>query len=153
MWIMAQQGDTIDPTKLLFVGGEEAVFGTISHKDNTLFLGNIKLTKKIIDSDTKTFFASQSNNITFSSTKKLELGKPSGYYPYKNQLINNSQEIKGLKYLEYYRFGIQFQHKSGKWSEPIYIGDRQNTSKSINIFINSKSFRGHISTNSIFVNK
>lgn len=122
-------GDTIDPTKLLFVGGEEAVFGTISHKDNTLFLGNIKLTKKIIDSNTKTFFASQSNNITFSSTKKLELEKPSGYYPYKNQLINNSQEIKSLKYLEYYRFGIQFQHKSGKWSEPIHIGDRQNTSK------------------------
>jgi hypothetical protein len=52
---------------------------------------------------------------------------PTGAYPYKNQLGNNSQQIKFFKYLEYYRFGIQAQHYTGKWSNPIYIADVKNT--------------------------
>ena len=42
-------GDTIDPTELLYVGGEEVVFGTMAQKDNTLFLGDITLKRKLID--------------------------------------------------------------------------------------------------------
>nr|DAU83962.1 MAG TPA: stabilization protein [Crassvirales sp.] len=35
--------------------------------------------------------------------------------------------ITTFKYLETYRFGIQFQHRTGKWSEPIWIKDVENT--------------------------
>jgi hypothetical protein len=38
-------GSTVDATALLFVGGENIVASTIAQKDNTLFLGNIKINK------------------------------------------------------------------------------------------------------------
>ena len=38
-----------------------------------------------------------------------------------------SHDIKTFKYLETYRFGLQFQHITGKWSEPIWVNDVKNT--------------------------
>ena len=119
-------GDSLDPTILLYIGGEEIVAKTLAQKDNTLFLGNIKLNKKLIPEDIRTFF--KNKEILFKNTlKKLESPSPTGYYPYLNNLNKNSFQFKIFKYLEYYRFGIQFQHKSGKWSEPIWINDAKNT--------------------------
>jgi hypothetical protein len=122
-------GDTIDPTELLYVGGEEVVFGTMAQKDNTLFLGDITLKRKLIDSTVRNFF--RGKTVTFTSvgypTKYLTPPQPLGYYPYDNQLKLNSYKIKTFKYLETYRFGVQFQHVSGKWSEPIWINDVRNT--------------------------
>lgn len=121
-------GDSIDPTELLYVGGEEVVFGTMAQKDNTLFLGDITLRRKLIDSTIRDFF--RGKTITFTSgysTKYLTPPQPLGYYPYDNQLKLNSYKIKTFKYLETYRFGVQFQHTSGKWSEPIWINDVRNT--------------------------
>lgn len=122
-------GDIIDPTELLYVGGEEVVFGTMAQKDNTLFLGDITLKRRLIDSTIRNFFRGKS--ITFTSAgypaKYLTPPQPLGYYPYDNQLKLNSYKIKTFKYLETYRFGVQFQHISGKWSEPIWINDVRNT--------------------------
>lgn len=122
-------GDIIDPTELLYVGGEEVVFGTMAQKDNTLFLGDITLKRRLIDSTIRNFFRGKS--ITFTSAgypaKYLTPPQPLGYYPYDNQLKLNSHKIKTFKYLETYRFGVQFQHISGKWSEPIWINDVRNT--------------------------
>lgn len=119
-------GDSIDPTELLYVGGEEVVFGTMSQKDNTLFLGDFTLQRKTIDSTIKNFF--KRKTITFSTyVKSIAPPEPSGYYPYNNQLKFNSYQFKTFKYLEYYRFGIQAQHYTGKWSEPIWINDVKNT--------------------------
>ena len=119
-------GSTIDPTELLYVGGEEVVFGTMAQKDNTLFLGDIKTKRKILDSTIRSYF--KGKNITFSIYNK-SIGSPEakGYYPYSNQLKMNSYQFKTFKYLEYYRFGIQAQHYTGKWSEPIWINDVRNT--------------------------
>lgn len=36
-------GSTFDVNALSFIGGDELLIGTITHKDNTLFCGNIKL--------------------------------------------------------------------------------------------------------------
>ena len=122
-------GDIIDPTELLYVGGEEVVFGTMAQKDNTLFLGDITLKRRLIDSTIRSFF--KGKTVTFTSvgypTKYLTPPQPLGYYPYDNQLKLNSHKIKTFKYLETYRFGVQFQHVSGKWSEPIWINDVRNT--------------------------
>lgn len=119
-------GSTIDPTELLYVGGEEVVFGTMAQKDNTLFLGDIENKRKVLSQNIRNFFRKKS--ITFNSyTKSISSPEPKGYYPYDNQLKMNSYQFKTFKYLEYYRFGIQAQHYTGKWSEPIWINDVRNT--------------------------
>jgi hypothetical protein len=128
-------GDFVDPTELLYVGGEEVIFGTLAQKDNTLFLGDFTLKRKLLDKDIRDYF--KGKTILFSTLKKsLTSPEPNGYYPYNNQLKLNSQQIKTFKYLEYYRFGIQAQHYTGKWSEPIWINDVQNTEPISTTFYN-----------------
>ena len=119
-------GDSVDPTELLYIGGEEVVFGTMAQKDNTLFLGDIETKRKTLDSTVRNYFKGKS--ITFSShNKSISSPEPKGYYPYSNQLKMNSYQFKTFKYLDWYRFGIQAQHYTGKWSEPIWINDVRNT--------------------------
>lgn len=119
-------GDSVDPTELLYIGGEEVVFGTMTQKDNTLFLGDIETKRKTLDSTIRSYFKGKS--ITFSTyNKSISSPEAKGYYPYSNQLKMNSYQFKTFKYLEYYRFGIQAQHYTGKWSEPIWINDVRNT--------------------------
>ena len=119
-------GDTVDPTELLYVGGEEVVFGTMTQKDNTLFLGDIEKKRRSIDNAVKDYFKGKYINFSVYE-KSLDAPKAKGYYPYSNQLKLNSYQFKTFKYLEYYRFGIQAQHYTGKWSEPIWINDARNT--------------------------
>lgn len=120
-------GDTIDPTELLYLGGEAISAYTMTHKDNTLFFGNLELKRKIVNEETRDYFYGN-NGITFTLEHSREIvpPQPTGTYPYSNQLKLDSRSIKTFKYLEYYRFGLQFQHKTGKWSEPIWVNDVQN---------------------------
>lgn len=128
-------GDSVDPTELLYIGGEEVVFGTMAQKDNTLFLGDIETKRKILDSTIRNHFRGKS--ITFSTyNKSISSPEPKGYYPYDNQLKMNSYQFKTFKYLEYYRFGIQAQHYTGKWSEPIWVNDVRNTTHIDTTFYN-----------------
>lgn len=120
-------GDTVDPTELLYKGGEEVIFGTMDQKDNTLFLGNIKLKRSSIDDTIRNYFKEKDINFEINDYKSLNSPEAKGYYPYTNQLKSNSYLFKTFKYLEWYRFGIQAQHYTGKWSEPIWINDAQNT--------------------------
>ena len=131
-------GDSVDPTELLYIGGEEVVFGTMAQKDNTLFLGDIEIKRKTLDSTIRNYF--KDKNITFSIyNKSISSPEAKGYYPYNNQLKMNSYQFKTFKYLEYYRFGIQAQHYTGKWSEPIWINDVRNTVHIDTTFYNSNT--------------
>ena len=132
-------GSTIDPTELLYLGGEEIVAGTLSYKDNTLFLGNLELKRKSLTSIGITH-KNWADKILFDY-KEMESPIPEGIYPYKNSLDLNSQKIKTFKYLEHYRFGIQAQHYTGKWSDPIWIGDKQNDKPINNIFYEGDSIK------------
>ena len=126
-------GDTVDPTELLFKGGESLIAGTIEQKDNTLFLGNLTLDRPVLDAsikrdivagttieqDTRTFYP-----ISISDFK----------YIYSSQLTSfsdsektNSVPCGGFKRGDYYRCGVQFQYKNGKWSDPIWIKDEKIT--------------------------
>lgn len=135
-------GDTIDPTELLYVGGEEVIFGTMTQKDNTLFLGDIETKRKVLDSTIRDYFRGKIP--TFSAyNKRISSPEAKGYYPYNNQLKMNSYQFKTFKYLEYYRLGIQAQHYTGKWSEPIWINDVRNT-----VHIDTTFFYG---SNNIFL--
>ena len=135
------QGDNvvIDPTILLYIGGREISAGTFSHKDNTLFLGDIQFTgskndvqieRAISESfmfDTETYI---SNNVSFFLSNSASLNAPyysnDGLYPYKSQLNSSSDKITGFKGGEKYRFAIQFVTATGQKSRAFFIGDAEN---------------------------
>lgn len=117
-------GTSVDPTELLYVGGEDVVFGTMAQKDNTLFLGNANIQRKLVGTDIINKI--KGGYVNFGPKYVGNHTQTSGFYPYKNSLYLGSK-IKSFKYLEWYRFGVQFQHKSGKWSEPVWINDSYNS--------------------------
>lgn len=117
-------GTSVDPTELLYVGGEDVVFGTMAQKDNTLFLGDANIQRKLVGTDIINKI--KGGYVNFGPKYVGNYTQTSGFYPYKNSLYLGSK-IKSFKYLEWYRFGVQFQHKSGKWSEPVWINDSYNS--------------------------
>lgn len=118
------QGDTVDPTVLLYLGGEEIIAGTMAHKDGTLFLGNYTLTQKNISEDLKSTIR-EGSVITFERKTKDIAAAVSGVYPFNNGLKYSSEDITTFKSREWYRFGVQFQYKTGKWSEVVWVGDKR----------------------------
>jgi hypothetical protein len=118
-------GTDIDPTKMLYIGGESIIAGTIAEKDNTLFLGNIELKRQAIPDEIKETLERyvNSNNIKIG-TRTIELKSiddSDAVYEYNNQLVAGN--TASFKIGDKYRLGVQFQHKSGKWSEPCWLGD------------------------------
>lgn len=116
-------GDTIDSMELMYKGGEDIVCQTLEQKDNTLFLGNLEIKRNPLNS------ISISNPKIDFGTRSIHPSKaPAGSYKYWNQLTaydenNNSVPCNGFKCGDTYRLGIQFQYKTGKWSEPVYLKD------------------------------
>ena len=118
-------GTDIDPTKMLYIGGESIIAGTIAEKDNTLFLGNIELKRQAIPDKIKENLKGyvDSGKIEIS-TRTIELSNiddSDAIYEYNNQLVAGN--TASFKLGDTYRLGVQFQHKSGKWSEPCWLGD------------------------------
>ena len=118
-------GDSVDPTELLFKGGESVVAKTIEQKDGTLFLGNLEVDRTNIN-------PTIANSITIDNNvdRKFYPEKvTTGNYAYNCQLtaLNASKDMSvpcaGFKKGDYYRLGVQFQYKTGKWSDPIFIKD------------------------------
>lgn len=130
-------GNTVDPMELLYKGGDEMRAETLEQKDNTLFLGNIKSSTSYLES-------SESQNLREQIKKDTEILPNSirrsvympfsknndSNYVYANQLTGYSDEemtestpCAGFKVGDKYRFGVQFQYKNGKWSNPIWVRD------------------------------
>ena len=147
-------GEIVDPTIIQYVGGKEIIAHTFDQKDNTLFLGNIELTKKSV-TNLLTNYLETLRNSTHEFTKnggKRVIGTRRtkvnndnydySVYQHINQLnqgevwnagsssfnVDNgdSHKIKIFKYRETYRFGIQFQDNKGAWSEVVWIADETN---------------------------
>lgn len=150
------QGNTVDPSELLYKGGEVITAKTIEQKDNTLFLGNITTQSLPLDIQENLTYhgaldaTNNTNTIITPTLKNRPFTKVStGAFSYINTLSSPSWHIEskdsnnnttildsrdtpyegasGFKAREYYRLGIQFQYKTGKWSEPYFIGDFQQT--------------------------
>lgn len=132
------QGETIDPTELLYKGGEEIVAETMEQKDGTLFLGNIRQKRAHPDIKDELLTANGvskekplADNIQSITEKRPFTIATKEPFIYLNTLSSpegescHYQGATGFKGNEYYRLGIQFQHKNGKWSEPYWIGDKQ----------------------------
>ena len=127
-----ESGDVVDPTQLLFIGGKALVASTITQKDNTLFLGNIRTEGSLVPEEvTNAVQGDFAGNFNFVNDKPLAEKSSTGIYPYTNHLDKPLSEIATFKYGEWYRFGLQFQRSTGEWTEPVWIGDKQND-KAIN---------------------
>lgn len=130
-------GETIDPTNLLFVGGKPTKVGTITQKDNTLFLGNLHTSKTRVSSDIQ-------SSIQSLTVRSLRVGTcsdapASGYYSYSSHLNYNSYQNTTFKSGEYYRLGIQLQDNYGVWSDPIWVEDYYVPESSRPMVLNSGS--------------
>lgn len=127
-------GDTVDPTELLYKGSENIIAKTLEQKDGTLFLGNLTNKNLSISDDItgKIKVGPNGSSIGITSRKITSNRAPNVGYAYYNQL--NAVDSKGynvpcggFKTGDYYRLGVQFQYKTGKWSRPIWVGDQQMT--------------------------
>lgn len=119
-------GALIDPTELLYVGGKEIIANAMEDKDNTLFLGNITQLHANINPIQDYFKGKSLVSFNRDNTKQYFLDIPSGIYTHTNSLRESSKVISTFKGGEVYRFGFQLQKKTGEWSEPIYICDKEN---------------------------
>lgn len=119
------QGESIDPTDLFYLGGKEIIPYSIAQKNNTLFLGNYKVTYIEPFTDEEKQYFKNLKIIFKPKPLPIPLSNENSFYVHTNQLKYNSYQIKGFKYLEWYRFGVQLQSKTGEWSNPIWIGDYQ----------------------------
>ena len=148
-------GEIIDSTHLLYVGGEEIIAETFTQKDNTLFLGNLKLKRPNVGTieipnqsrfkNSMNVFELLGNNLgttlnrrgnyatgTITLESKILTEEIAGgvHYNYNLDSLNtvnpngNYESFRTLKTNEVYRLGLQFQHASGKWSEPIFLADK-----------------------------
>lgn len=129
-------GSTIEPTRLLYIGGETIAASTLTQKDNTLFLGNIKMLRKEISSAIKESLkgAVENGRINYKLRKLALIDNydTSGtIYRWQSQLQANGG-IAAYKTGETYRLGIQLQEDTGKWTEPIWIGDYEVPQKANN---------------------
>lgn len=121
------EGQTIDPTVLLFKNRAPIVAGTLSQKDNTLFLGNIKSKVLLLPKEIKDEVRAIGENLSITEEQKTLCfeERRGSYYGYDNQLKYDSNQIKTFKYLDYYRLGLQFKHETGYWSEAVFVKDYQ----------------------------
>lgn len=123
-------GTTVDPSELLYLGGTELIAGTLSHKDGTLFLGNISTEKSFIEDTDKNevetkstleyILESVTNNSDDSSYLDIQWNTNSN-------LLRSNKDITFFQKGEVYRFGVQFLSKRGVWSEVVYLGDKENS--------------------------
>lgn len=120
-------GDIVDPTELLYKGGEVIVANSITQKDNTIFFGGIE-TKDTINNVENSVKASVSLK-QGTRTIKPEVISNDNVYVYANQLTSTDNDgirtvpCGGFKRGDYYRCGVQLQDKYGRWGKPIWKND------------------------------
>lgn len=121
-------GYTIEPTNLLYLGGQSIIAGTIAQKDNTLFLGNIEnITKNPDDTLKKRVKAAFQDRFTweYKNLSKAFMKENQSYYPYGTRINSPSSALRTFKGGEYYRLGLQFQRHDGTWTEAVFLSDEQ----------------------------
>lgn len=117
-------GETIDPTQLIYIGGRSIIAGCISHKDSTLFLGDITLLEdenwEEITSKVKEYIDEEAWTFDVPIANKAINSSGSSYYSHENNL----GRMGSFKMGETYRCGIQLQRSNGSWTDPIFLDDK-----------------------------
>lgn len=128
-------GESIDTTSLNFLGGNTIIANTLTFKDDTLFLGNIKYENNAI---TKTLKDNIKNRITIEWVREKlhpytiddiaeDKNTLNEQWSYESNLSNPQNKIAYFQKGEVYRLGVQFLYITGEWSEVIWVGDDENT--------------------------
>lgn len=129
--------ETIDPTSLLYKGGRAISAGTLTQKDNTLFLGNLEIKDEIVDPDLDEAINIDRTkgliDLEFKYTKDSEVLEEGDYsipyysagelYPFVSQLSYDSSRIKTFKGGNTYRIGIRFTTSTGASTQIYWLGD------------------------------
>lgn len=115
------KGSAIEPSELLYKGGENVTASTMAQKDNTLFLGDITTNRVLLSKDARNKIRSA---VTVGKSMR-QIDKPdkdvTGLFPFNpHTKVSNNAYFKGGNW---YRLGIQFQDIYGKWSDPVWVGD------------------------------
>lgn len=140
--------ESVDPAMLLFIGGRQIVASTLTQKDNTLFLGDIRLKDSVVDERLETLISEMrdadsklENDDSSRYTKfvystdypdnpikyTIPYYSATSFYPYENQLSNPSDVIKIFKGGNKYRIGIRFFTSTGASTQVYWLGDIVNT--------------------------
>ena len=124
---------SITPTDLYYIGGKFVKAGTMTVKDQVMFLGNLDIASDEVIDVTKanSIFAylresNQISNIFKTDTAKQRANPTDVYqgkYYHHEYSLNNTESITHYKYGEKYRFGISLMDSFGNWSNPIWITD------------------------------
>lgn len=133
---------TEDITRLLYLGSQDVHPYTLTHKDQTLFLGGLEMPENdygwirdfiknsdIYDPETglvKNAPYTDGKWVQFVYSSDLEYNDLDGSYSYQSQLIHSSSEILSFKGGEKYRFAIAFKTKNGTATPAFWIGDAVN---------------------------
>ena len=138
-------------TRLLYLGSKPVIASTLTHKDQTLFLGDLKSTGRsgvdrlealihrwmfkdgasfrdgttYLMNDNISSFCYSDDSI--AEAQNITYVDNIGYYPYSNQLSSTSSQILTFKGNEKYRFALKFQLKDGTETDAFWIGDKVNT--------------------------
>lgn len=137
-----------DVMRFLYLGSQPVVAGTLAHKDQTLFIGDLKKIGKQFYDELRAciqanMFVSgstwESSAIEFVYSNDSSTGtnnKPEvadipyvskvGNYPYESQLELSSSQIMTFKAGEKYRFALKFRLHDGTETEAFWIGDKIN---------------------------
>ena len=110
--------ETIDPTQLLFLGGDNFIASTLTQKDDVLFLGDLEIKNIATPIEVVELFAIPEGEIKHPNLTVIFTQR-------------NKEDNRTFKRGEWYRIGIQFQDKNTKWTTPIFIGDIQISEDSI----------------------
>lgn len=121
---------SIAPSDLQFVGGKAVLAGTMTVKDQVMFLGklNIQSTRtydleKVISLFDKIRDTSACQIDIFTRAVENDISNSEGIYYYNKHQLDNTESITHYKYGEKYRFGISVSDKYMNWSNPIWLGD------------------------------
>lgn len=127
-----------DVQRLLYLGSQAVIADTLTHKDQTLFLGGLQsIGKSSYDDMDKAVKAMHDDNgicnaITFMHSYgsgdicDIPYHKDTGTYEYDSQLKYTSSQILSFKGGEKYRFALTFRRKDGTTTEAFWIGDAEN---------------------------
>lgn len=131
-------GETLDNASLLYLGGETITAETFAQKDGTLFFGNVAVIRPYVQEIPSSILDDAKTSVkTIFREGKVKPAKDKDNYKYYNILDGvvekdnptthtsdmYSENLTGFKTGEIYRLGIQFQHITGKWTDPIFIKD------------------------------
>lgn len=123
---------SVDASSLPFLGSVDVCPGTITHKDGTLFLGDLRsIGKKDYDAINEILdggFNDSDLSFVYSdgSDGKENIKLQDGLRNFEPQLNSTSSQILSFKGGEMYRFAMKFMYDDGTDTEPFYLCDKVN---------------------------